>query len=72
MCSAGVKFARVKSEHKQKDHKFSGNKKVEECYLCLYAKIYKIQIALVLLLTSSVALQAISVRDKANLLFWSC
>lgn len=74
VCSAGVKFAHVKSEHKQKDHKFSGNKK-EECYLCLYAKVYKIQITLVLLLTSSdpgVALQAISVRGKANLLLWSC
>lgn len=44
VCSAGVKFARVKSEHEQKDHKFCGNKKTKECYLCLHAKEYKIKI----------------------------
>lgn len=44
VCSAGVKFVCVRSEPEQKDHKFSGNKKVEECYLCLHAKVYKIQI----------------------------
>lgn len=44
VCSARVKFACVKYEDKQKDHKFSGNKKVEECYLCLYAEVCKSQI----------------------------